>query len=123
MDPNDTVVQDRMREATAQGVDQARDAYNRFMDASRRAQDMMTQAGGAMASNAADLQRAMLSFAQDNMQAGFDFAARLAQAKDLNEVMQIQADYTRSRVDAYTSQARELTRMVGDAAAQAKPRD
>ncbi len=114
-------MRDSMRDVTSHGVEQARDAYNQFMDASRKAQESITQAGGAMATSALDVQRALMKFSEENMQAGFDFAARLAQARDLNEAMSLQADYTRGRVQAYSAQAQELTRLVSEAASKAKP--
>lgn len=121
MDDKASEMRNSMRDMTSRGVEQARDAYNQFVDASRKAQESITHAGGAMASNALDVQRALMKFSEENMQAGFDFAARLAQARDLNEAMSLQADYTRGRVEAYSAQAQELTRLVSEAASKAKP--
>ncbi len=121
MDDKASEVRDSMRDMTSRGVEQARDSYNQFMDASRKAQESIADAGGAMAANALDVQRTLLKFSEENMQAGFDFAARLAQARDLNEAMSLQTDYTRNRVEAYSTQAKELTRLVSEAASKAKP--
>lgn len=112
----------QMRELAEKNVEQARQAYGQFMDMARKAQDMMARSSGAMADSAREAQGKALRYAQDNLDASFNFATDLARARDLKEAMEIQSRYAERQMRTYAEQAQELGRLVADAAQKIQPR-
>lgn len=109
-----------MRDAAEQSVNQARSAYEQFIDASRKAQEMVEKSQGSMLTSAREIQQKSLAFATENAQAGFDLAEKLVRAKDFQETLEIQATFARQRMEAYSRQARELTSMMSEASKKAQ---
>jgi phasin len=112
----------QMRDLAEQNVNQARQAYNQFLDMAKKAQDMMTRSTGVAADSAREAQSKALRYAQGNMDANFDFAADLARARDLKEAMEIQARYAQRQMQTYAYQAQDLGRLMTDAAQKMQPR-
>jgi phasin len=112
----------QMRELAEKNVEQARQAYGQFMEMARKAQDMMVRSSGAMADSAREAQGKALRYAQDNLDASFDFAAQLARARDLKEAMEIQGRYAQRQMRTYAEQAQDLGRLMADAAQKMQPR-
>lgn len=110
-----------VREMTARSVDQAKDAYGRFTDAARQAQDMVSKSTEVFANGAKEVNEKVLSFAEANTKAGFEVATRLAHARDVKEVLEIQTQFARSQMEAYTQQAQELARIMASSAQKAQP--
>lgn len=112
-----------MRDLAEKNVEQARQAYGQFMEMARKAQDMMVRSSGAMAESAREAQGKALRYAQDNLDASFDFAANLARARDLKEAMEIQSRYAQRQMRSYAEQAQDLGRLMADAAQKMQPRN
>jgi hypothetical protein len=104
-----------VRELAARNVEQARVAYAQFMDAARRAQEA-TAASGAMAACAREAQAMALGFAARNAEASFAFAADLARARDVSELMAIQQRYAAMQAETCARQAQEFGRLLAEAA-------
>jgi phasin len=97
-----------MRRFAETSVAQARQAFDGFMAAAQQAVERMETQTAAAQAGASDASRKAMAFAGQNMAASFTFAQRLAQARDVEEVMRLQADYLRTQMQAFTDQAREL---------------
>ena len=111
-----------MRELAEQSLEQAKKAYNQFMETSRNAQDLLEQSSDTMTSSAKEVQQKAIEYAESNMQAGFDLANKLVLAKDMMEALQIQSTYTRQQMEAYTRQVQELSNLMASAAKKAQPK-
>ncbi len=111
-----------MRQMAEQSLEQAKQAYNQFMEANRKAQDMVEQSSDTMTSSAKEVQKKAIEYAEANMQAGFDLANKLVLAKDMMEALQIQGTYTRQQMEAYTRQVQELTGLMSEAAKKTQPK-
>ncbi|HEU4377934.1 MAG TPA: phasin family protein [Hyphomicrobiaceae bacterium] len=109
-----------MREMAERNVEQARSAYQQFMDMARQAQDMVTKSSDAVASSAREVQSRALRYAQENMDSSFTFASDLAKARDLKDFLEIQQRYAQKQAMTYTQQAQELGRLMADAAQMAQ---
>jgi hypothetical protein len=108
----------QLRELAQRNMDQVQAACGRFMDAARRAQDMM----GIMASTDPKTagmkqvhERTML-ITEQNMEASFVLARELAKAKDFKEILEIQSRHAQLQAVTYATQARELGCLMADAA-------
>jgi phasin len=101
-------VPNEMRDFAEKSVDQARRAFDGFMGAAQRTVDTMENAGNTVQANAKDATRRTLSYAEQNVAAAFDLAQRLVRARDIQEAMQIQAEFVRSQFNAMQSQVKEF---------------
>ena len=97
-----------MRDFAEKSVEQARRAIDGFMGAAQRTVDTMENAGNTVQANAKDATRRTLSYAEQNVAAAFDLAQRLVRARDIQEAMQIQAEFVRSQFNAMQSQVKEF---------------
>lgn len=65
-----------------------------------------------------------IDFAERNVTTSFDFAQQLVRAKDVQEVLKLQAEFVRSQMEVLTEQAKELgesARQVAKDVAPPKP--
>lgn len=118
----DFEIPETMRELAEKSVEQAHDAYNRFMDAARNATDMVDESSHAVTEGAKDVQKTALSFFEDNLEANFKHAEALVKAKDLKEALEIQSDFARKQMEAFAEQAQELSGLLADTASKVKPK-
>jgi phasin len=110
-----------VREIAGRSVEQAKDAYGRFVDAAKQAQDMVAKSTDVMTTGAKEMNEKVSSFTETNARAAFEVASRLAQARDVKEVLEIQTQFARSQMEAYAQQAQELARIVAASAQKAQP--
>jgi phasin len=113
-----------MRRLAETSVAQAKQAFDGFMSAAQQAVSRMETQTAAAQAGATDMSRKAMAFASQNMAASFAFAQQLAQARDVQEVMRLQADFLRSQMQTFTEQARELGApfvQAGSDAASRKP--
>jgi phasin len=115
-------IPEAVRELAERNVEQARSAYNQFVDMARRVQETLSQSQGAMASGVVEMQTRMAKFAEENIQASFAFASDLSRARDLKEYIEIQQRYAQKQMQAYAHQAQELGSLMGEAARKAQPK-
>ena len=111
-----------VRELAERNVEQARSAYNQFMDMARRVQDTVAKSQGAMATGAMELQTRVAKFAEENMEASFAFASDLSRARDLKEYLEIQQRFAQKQMQYYAQQAQELGKLLSEAAQKAQPK-
>ncbi|MFN3351050.1 phasin [Pseudorhodoplanes sp.] len=97
-----------MRKFAEQSVDQARQAFDRFIRAAHQAVSEFEGRAQAARSGAMDVGGRAMSFAERNMAASFEFAQKLVQAKDVEEVIRLQTEYVKAQVQALNEQTKEL---------------
>jgi phasin len=115
-------IPDAVREMAERNVEQTRTAYAQFMQMAQQAQSMMAQSSAVMATNAVEVQTKAMRYAQENVNASFNFAADLAKARDLTEYLEIQTRFAQAQMKTYTEQAQELSRLLTEAAQRAQRR-
>lgn len=104
-----------MRKFAEQSVEQARKAFDGFMAAANKAAGDLEGRATAASSGVKDISGRAVAFAQSNIASSFDFAQKLVQAKDVQEVLKLQQDYIQAQIQALNAQAKEL----GEAASKA----
>ena len=103
-------------------VAQAREAFDAFIGAARKAAEQAQTTAATAQSSARDMTQLTMSFAERNIASTFDFAQKLARAKDANEILTLHAEYVRRQMEALSDQAKEIGRRTasmstrGDAA-------
>src|ERR1700681_3979683 len=103
MDPKTMMqVPNAVRELAEKSVEQAEKAFEAFMSAASKSVAMVPSPATEMSKNT-------LTLAEKNMKAAFDHARKLIHAKDVQEVMQLQADFLRTQFAAAGEQMKELS--------------
>ncbi|KZM51647.1 phasin [Labrenzia sp. OB1] len=119
-DKNGFEIPDQMREFADKSVDQARKAFDDFMGATQKAVSNVEDSASAVQAGAADVNKKALSYAEEHVDAAFQFAQQLVKADNLEDMMKLQQDYLRSQMENLGEQAREFsnsaTKAVQDAA-------
>ncbi|HEY8578795.1 MAG TPA: phasin [Beijerinckiaceae bacterium] len=110
-----TQIPAEMREFAERSVVQARKAFEGFMGAIQKASGDVEGAAASAQTNVKDASRKAVTFAEQSVTSAFDLAERLVHAKDVQEVMRLQAEYLQQQLAAVQEQAREL----GDAVSKA----
>ncbi len=107
-------IPEQVRQMAERNIEQARSAYNQFMDVARQVQDLMNQSSGTVAEKVAEIQTRALQFSEENMEAGFQFASELARARDFKEYLEVQNRHAQKQMQTYARQSQELGRMMGE---------
>lgn len=115
-------IPDGVRQLAERNVEQARQAYTQFLEAARKAQDMVSKSSGAMTEAALEIQQRAMRFTEENIEAGFRFAAELSRARDMKEYFEIQQRHAQRQMATYAQQAQELGRLMAEAASRSQPR-
>ena len=106
--PQNYEIPPEMRDFAEKSVEQARKAIDGFLGAARKTVDTFEGSATNVQASAKDMTQRTFSIAEQNITAAFDMAQRLVQAKDMQEVMRIQAEFVRSQFEAMQSQMKEI---------------
>src|SRR5690348_5963888 len=112
-----------MRRLAETSVAQAKQAFDGFISAAQQAVSRVESQTAVAQAGATDMSRKAMTFASQNMAASFAFAQRLAQARDVEEVMRLQADFLRSQMQTHAQQAQELGASFTQAASDTARRE
>jgi phasin len=96
------------REFAEKTVDQAREAYDRSSRTLEAAVQTLEKSFDTAGQGAVALRRKTFDIAQKNLDLGFDLAKGLAGARNLSEIVELQADYWRKQFDAFTAPSEEV---------------
>ena len=99
----------RMRAFAEKSVGEARKAFETYMDAATKAFGTVEQSAQTMQANARGLGRKAIGFAEENVSATLDFAQKLVQAKDAEEVMRLQTEFTQAQMKVLSEQTKALS--------------
>jgi phasin len=111
-----------LRTFAERSVEQARQAFDGFISAAHHAMSAFEGQAESARRGARDVTEKAMTFAERNMASAFAFAHELVRARDLQEVLRLQADYIRHQMEALTEQARELGESTSKAAKDAAAR-
>jgi phasin len=104
----DTAVPEGVRALAEKTVAQTRQAYDRSLDAFDASLTTFERSFDAAGQGAAAFNRKIVDIARRNVDASFDLAKSLAGAKNLADMVELQAAYWRKQFDALTAQAEEV---------------
>lgn len=107
-----------MRDFAEKSVEQARKAMDGFITAAQKTVDTFEGSANTVQASAKDATRKTLSYAEQNIAAAFDLAQKMVRAKDVQEAMQIQAEFVRSQFEAMQTQMKEFGSMAQSAMKQ-----
>jgi phasin len=101
-----------MRDFAEKSVDQARKAFDGFMDAAYRAAGTLDGGSGPATSGALEMGRKAMGYAEQNVASALDFAGRLVNARSPDEILALQAEFLKRQIEAFGEQAKDLGETV-----------
>jgi phasin len=111
-----------MRAIAEKSVEQAKQAFEGYLAAAHHTVSTLEGKAESARKGAKDVGAKAMDFAQQNIMSSFEFAQKLVRAKDLQELMALQASYMRSQMQVLAEQAKELGEGATKVAAEtAKP--
>jgi phasin len=108
-----------MRALAEQNVAQTREAYESSKNALEAALETLERSFDAVGQGATALNRKVMDIAQRNINSGFDLAQSLAGARNLAEIIELQAAYWRKQFDTLGAQTEEVRSLSTQVAADA----
>ena len=112
----------QMRDLTEQNLRQAQAAYEQLADFMTKSMSMWM--GAMPASPAAagfkEVQDRAVEMAKKNADAAFTLAGKLSKARDLQDILTLQARFAQDQMQAVASQTQELHKLIGDAVQKAQ---
>ncbi|MGZ5916231.1 MAG: phasin [Methyloceanibacter sp.] len=115
----DATVPESVRALAEKTVTQTREAYERAKETLEEAVDALERSFDAAGQGAAAFNRKIIELTQRNLNSSFDLAKKLAGAKNLAEIFELQSAYVRQQFDALASQAGEIRALSSKIAADA----
>jgi phasin len=97
-----------MRDLTAKSVDDARKAFDGFIEAAHKAAAQAEGTANALQSSAKEVSAKALSFTEANVKAALDHAQKLIHAKDPQEFLAYQSEYVKKQIAAMQEHAKEI---------------
>lgn len=112
-------IPENMREAADKSVEQAKKAFDEFIDATQKAVAKAEDSAKTLREGAADVNRQALALAEENVAAAFDLAQRMVKARTVEEVASMQQEFVQRQMKNLTEQGKSLGEMMGQAATKA----
>jgi phasin len=107
-----------IRNAAEHGIEQARAAFDRFMDSAKTGLETVEDRSKAAQDSARDIRTTVMSFAEQNMAKTFEYVQKSMTAKDPQALMQLQIDFIRTQMEGLSQQAKALGESVSRAASE-----
>jgi phasin len=101
-----------MRAMAEKSVAQAKQAFEGFITAAQKATNLAEGQATTAHTAAKEASSMAIEFAERNMTSAFVLAQKLVQARDLEEMLKLQAAYVRSQIEALTEQARDIGKLT-----------
>jgi phasin len=113
----DTTVPESVRALAEKTVNQSREAYERGKEQLEEAIDALERSFDAAGQGATAFNRKLIDLAQRNLNSAFDLAKKLAGAKTIGEIVELQSTFIRSQFDVFANQASEIRALTQKIAA------
>ncbi|MEP5623207.1 MAG: phasin family protein, partial [Hyphomicrobiales bacterium] len=98
-----------------------------FMGATQKAVDNVEGSANAVQAGAADVNKQALGYAEEHVNAAFEFAQKLFKSGNVEDMLALQQDYLRKQMETLGEQTREFsnsaTKAAQDAAKAASKKD
>lgn len=115
-------IPDQMREMADKSVEQARKAIGQYFDATQQAVAKAEGSAKSVRDGATEMSRQALAYVEENVDASFDFAQRLVQARTIEEIAALQKEFVARQMAGLTEQGKNLGQMMGRATTDAMDR-
>lgn len=105
-----------MRAFAERSFEQARIAFDKFMEAAQQTMNTLEGQSKVAQEGAKEISTKIMGFAEQNVATAFDYAQKLVQAKDPQSLMALHGEFVQAQMQVLADQARELTDIASKAA-------
>jgi phasin len=105
-------VPNELRDFAERSVDQARKAFEGFVTVAQKAVGTVDGAANNAQSGAKTVGAQILTYTEQNVNAAFELAHKLVQAKDPQEALALQSEFLKAQLNSLQSQAKELGALI-----------
>ena len=105
-----------MRAFAERSFEQARIAFDKFMEAAQQTMNTLEGQSKVAQEGAKEISQKIMGFAEQNVATAFDYAQKLVQAKDPQSLMALHGEFVQAQMQILADQARELTDIATKAA-------
>jgi len=105
-------IPNELRDFAERSVEQARKAFEGFVNVAQKAAGTVDGAAQQAQSDAKTMSSQIFGYAEQNVNAAFDLAHKLVQAKDPQEAFTLQNEFLKTQISALQSQAKELGSLI-----------
>jgi phasin len=109
-----------LRDFADRSVDQARKAFEGFVNVAHKTIGAVDTAAASTQTSVKSVGTQVLSYAEQNVNAAFDLAHKLVQAKDPQEALAIQSEYLKAQMAALQEQAKSIGGLIQKASTPEK---
>lgn len=108
-----------VREATEQGVEQARKAYEHIKSTAEETTNSLESSFNTATKGGADFNRKLIDAVRSNFDATFSFAQDMIGVKNPQDALDIQTKFMQAQFETLTQQSKEIAEFAGDVAKKA----
>ena len=105
-------IPNELRDFAERSVEQARKAFEGFVTVAQKAAGTIDGAAQQAQTEVKSMNTQIFGYAEQNVNAAFDFAHRLVQAKDPQEAFNLQNEYLKAQISALQAQAKEIGALI-----------
>jgi phasin len=105
-------IPNELRDFAERSVDQARKAFEGFVNVAHKTVDATEGAASSAQTGVKTVGAQILSYTEQNVNAAFDLAHKLVQAKDPQEALAVQSDFLKAQLNSLQAQAKELGALI-----------
>lgn len=106
-------IPNEMRDFADKSVEQARKAFDGFLDAAYKASNTLEDQAATAQGNVRAAAGVAVNFAEHNMAASFAYAQKLVRATSVEEVLKIQTEFAKTQIETLTRQVNEMGAVAG----------
>ncbi|MGO4872386.1 MAG: phasin [Roseiarcus sp.] len=105
-------IPNELRDFAERSVDQARKAFEGFVSVAQKAAGTVDGAAATTQNSVKSVSAQVFGFAEQNVNAAFDLAHKLVQAKDPQEAFMVQSEFLKSQIANLQAQAKEIGALI-----------
>ena len=105
-------IPEQVREVAKNSVESARKAFDDIIEATKKGVDEIDEKSNVAQSELVEANKKALAFTEESVGTAFDFAQKLARAKDVQEVMNLQKEYLENQIEFVGEKSREWENVV-----------
>jgi phasin len=109
-------IADDMRVSAERGIEQAKFAFDNYMRATEKAVSLLETQVEASQRGGLEISKKAMTFAENNVRSAFEFANKIVQANDIQEVFQMQSQFVQAQMQILREQVTSLGETITKAA-------
>jgi phasin len=110
-----------MRSLAETSVEQAKSAFNAFINATHEAVNSLEGRAEASRMGAKDVTEKAMAYAERNVSSAFEFAQKLVRANSMQDFVRLQGEFIQAQMQALQEQAKDLADQAKEAQSRGVP--